>query len=257
MNSNLLLRIAQTIVIFLSLGSSVMNAQTSYALGFETGTLHDRSHFRYQDQSLTGAGFGGYLKVNLELEHKGFAYVLGFGRYRHAHRLFELNRESGTIEKPRQSYTDMESYVIPLTVYKAFEIADKWDARVGLGVIGLFPRESGDLFSALTFNTTTDSTGLEVEQPDSTIMVWGTDRQFNFAFETSVRIVYKTYGPLSFYASFAFQAHLMPVMEADITFYDEGGTFTRGNSTAVNSYTFGIGASYRFQRNSNNLRDTD
>jgi hypothetical protein len=230
------------------MGSFSSHAQTSFSLGLETGTLHDRSHFRYNEQGLSGAGFGGYVEINAHLHHKGFIYSLGFGRYRHSVRMFELDRESQMIDKPRTTASSSESFVVPLTITKPFQIADKWDVRVGLGLVGMFPREPGDFSSWTSYNTSSDSSGVTIQGPDSTVVIYGSERRFNIAFETALQVAYNTSGPLTFYVNLAFQGHLMPVFESTFTFYQDDNTSTNGFSTAVNSYSFGIGAYYTFRK---------
>lgn len=241
-------------IIFLMIIGAYANCKAQYAvsLSLETGTLHDRNHLLYQGQSISGGGFGGYAGFDVDVEtERGYIFSSGFNRYRHSQRLFYLDRTQLVLRKnPNQAIAEdvVESYGVPLGISKKIQLNERWNLNLGLGAILIFARYPGSSVSVVSTPAQIDSSGANIPSPDSTRVDWGAKHNFNFAFETSLKLTYKTRSPWSFYANVGFQAHLKPVFEATFTFYADGATIGTGSSLALNSYSFGVGVAHTFRK---------
>jgi hypothetical protein len=237
--------LARSFFVLLILSAPNVLGQADFNFSIEAGTLHDRNHFEYETQSLSGSGFGQYTALGLGINKGNLHFRTGFARYQHSVRIFRLDDASEEVSKiPREAIQEfVESFVVPISVSKEMRLGERWGMEIGLGLLLIVPRDPNVKLTVTSF-ATRDSSGVEVISPDSTRIVWGTERAFNAGLETFLQFEYKTRSPFSFYASLAFQAHFAPVFEAGYTFFRDGTEFSRGVALGLNSFSFGLGLRY-------------
>lgn len=225
-------------------------SQGQFFGGIDVGVLSDRNHFISETgQTLSGGTIGGLLSASFGFRKNDYVIATGFGRYSHGLRTFELDRNTGIFERPNQSGTAVQSYVIPVTFAREFQVYKKWHLGVGVGLLGLIARDVG--YRGKTGNYGFDPDPADpssvIRNADSTITTFGTNRNFNMAFETSLYMVYRIVDGAEFFAKASYQGHINPNFTAEHTFYSEAGT-VRGSSLAINSFVVGIGMRYYFRR---------
>ena len=231
--------------ILMLLSGRALYGQSGFAVSAEAGTLHDINHFEYKTQSLSGAGFSQYTGLRIGYTRGTVQFTTGITRYQHSIRIFKVDRGSDSVSKfPREAIQEfVESFVVPISFSKEMSLGERWAMEIGLGLLLIVPRDPNVKLTLTSFETR-DSSGVELISPDSTRIVWGTERSFNAGLETSFLFEYKTRSPFSFYASLAFQAHFAPVFEADYTFFRDGNANSEGVALGLNSFSFGLGLRY-------------
>ncbi len=241
-NNKIVLRLFCILLIYSMSLEETKGQRSGILIGIDVGILSDRNHFRGDNgQALSGGSLNGMQGLSIAYSINGLTWSTGFRSYGHGPRKFELDRITGDFTKQQESIGNMQSWVIPISVEKEFNLNQKWHLHTGIGLLGFIMRDYGEDDVSLSYAIIPGATNLS--DLDSTYITTRTDRRFNVAIETSLRIVYRTEGRFDLFALAAFQAHLNPMYEVDFRFFPAEPVRT-GNARAVNSFTLSIGARY-------------